>query len=50
MNEKVIQELYKTNEQIRAYINAFAIHRSITVEDAMKHQIVKEYVNWVLQK
>lgn len=43
-NKMNIHELYKTNEQIRAYINAFAIHRNISIDEAMEHLLVKEYV------
>ena len=39
------QELYKTNEEFRQYVDRFVHKRpEYTVEDALNHKIIKEEV------
>ncbi|MBQ0088219.1 MAG: hypothetical protein KBT27_02665 [Prevotellaceae bacterium] len=44
-----IEKYYKEDETVRAYINRFAIHRNISVEEAFKHKIVIDYVRWIIE-
>lgn len=47
---ETVKEYYNTNEQVRAYINAYAVHRGVSVEEAFSHLLVREYVRWIMQE
>lgn len=49
MNEKIVEETYNTNEQARAYINAFAVDRGLSVPEVFSHKMIKEYVTCLLE-
>lgn len=51
MNNDELKELYKTDKSFKEYVDAYAEHytegKSIPVEEALKHQIVKDYADWL---
>lgn len=43
-------EFYKTNEDFRSYVERFRSDRGISVEEALEHEIVKQYAHYVLNR
>lgn len=50
MKDETVKKYYIENETARAYINRYAIHMNVTVEEAFKHKIVKEYIQWLMDQ
>ena len=40
-------ELYNTNEDFREYVDKYKRDRKLSLEEALKHEMVKQYANYV---
>lgn len=44
------KEFYETNQDFRGYVDRYARHNGKTVEEALEHDLVKQYADYVLHK
>ena len=43
-------ELYNTNEDFREYVDKYKRSRKLSLEEALEHELVKQYAKYVAEK
>lgn len=43
-------ELYNTNEDFRNYVDKYKRDRKLSLEEALEHELVKQYADYVVNK
>ena len=48
--KKTMNQLYATNEEFKSYVDKYCFKTHKTVEEALKDAIIKEYLDYLLNR
>jgi hypothetical protein len=48
--EMNLEELYKTNNYFKGYVERFANHYGLTTEEALSHAMVRSYAGYLMER